>query len=76
MIRDDIVICSRGYIGVISDDQQQTVRYPDGSSGLAWIGYHLSAPVGNTWSSLTHTKIGHATGLATFIEVSRINRAD
>lgn len=68
MKRNDIVVCSRGYVGVLASGERQPVTYPDGNTGLAYVGYHLSAPVGSPWSSRSPRYIEHAPGLADHIE--------
>lgn len=71
--RDDICICSRGYVGVVVRDGMEMVTYPDGNKAMAYVGYHLSAPVGAKWSSRHPTILGQAPGLASFIELVTTN---
>jgi len=40
--RGVIAICSRGYIGLITEDEPKEVHYPDGNTGVAWVGIQLT----------------------------------
>lgn len=46
-----IAVCSQGYVGLITHDYKQTVYYPDGSQGYAYVGIHLTGNIGKPWSS-------------------------
>lgn len=52
--RGAVAYCSKGYLGLITHDAPQRVRYPDGTSALAWCGVRLDAGHhGEPWSSRT-----------------------
>jgi len=46
--RGDICTCSRGEIGILTQDEQKEVTYPDGTRAMAYVGIHLD---GSPWSS-------------------------
>lgn len=50
--KGDIAVCSQGYLGLITSDGPQDVTYPDGNTGEAFTGIHLSPGMeGAPWSS-------------------------
>ncbi len=55
-MKDDIAVCSQGYLGLITSDGPQTITYPDGNTGEAFTGIHLSPGMyGSPWSSRNPT---------------------
>lgn len=50
-----IALCSRGHLGIITENEPQQVTYADKSTGLAYVGVHLQpkddAKAGDPWSS-------------------------
>ena len=47
-----IALCGINHLGIITEDEPQKVNYPDGNSGTAYIGIHLSGnDIGSPWSS-------------------------
>jgi hypothetical protein len=60
-----IAICSRGCIGLITNDVPQEIVYSDGTKDMAWIGIHLTDKVGvigAPWSSRMPKVIGYING--------------
>ena len=52
--RGAIARCSLGTLGLITSDGPVPVKYSDGSTGMAWVGSHLTDDLqstGKTWSS-------------------------
>jgi len=65
--RGDIAICSQGHLGLITSDGPVPVTYANGHSvgkelngvqAEAWVGIHLSPPVGRPWSSRSPYVVG------------------
>lgn len=48
-----IAICSRGIVGLVESDDRQEVHYPDGTTGMAYVGTCLLPKefAGKPWSS-------------------------
>lgn len=47
-----LALCSRGYLGLITEDRPKKVKYDDGTEGEAYVGIHLMEHmVGKPWSS-------------------------
>lgn len=59
--RGAIARCSRGQLGLITVDEPTEVTYPDGNTGIAWVGIHLAwgegVKPGDPWSSRNPTKV-------------------
>lgn len=69
--RGVIALCSRGYPGIITEDEPRKVTYPDGNEGVAWVGVNLST--GKPWSSRTPRVVGTLADLLS--EVRGLGRA-
>ena len=60
--KGSLAICGIGTLGLITKDGPRKITYPDGNSGMAYVGIHLTdkvAPVGSPWSSRTPVVISH-----------------
>ena len=60
--KGDIAICGLGTTGLITNPEPQSVTYEDGSTGVAYVGIHLTnmlVPIGSPWSSRRPIIIGH-----------------
>lgn len=60
--KNDLAVCSRGTLGLITDDSYQGITYADGSEGMGWVGIHLTdqvAPIGSPWCSHAPRVVGH-----------------
>ena len=44
---------------MITDDDKRTVWYHDGNTSEAYVGVHLTAPVGMRWSSRDPMVLGY-----------------
>jgi len=56
-----LAYCSKGSLGLITEDFPKQVEYPDGRKGFAFVGVHLTdriAPIGSPWSSRTPQVVG------------------
>lgn len=56
-----LAYCSKGGLGLITEDFPQPVTYPNGDKDFAFVGVHLTdriAPIGSPWSSRTPKVIG------------------
>ena len=65
-----IAICGAGALGLILHEKKQKVTYPNGSTGEAYVGIHLTneiAPIGSPWSSRKPLIIGHMTAIPEFV---------
>lgn len=57
-----IALCGIGTIGLITEDQPKEINYPDGNTGLAYVGIHLTdkvTEIGAPWSSRKPIILGH-----------------
>lgn len=67
--RGDIAVCSAGFAGVVLSTHPMDVKYPDGSTGVAWTGVHLenrsdrNVKAGDPWSSRNPEVIGNIVDL-------------
>lgn len=69
-----IAVCSQGFKGLITSDEKVKVTYPDGTKGLAWVGYHLGpANIGMPWSS-RNPRIIHPTSRLTYLNLMSMLR--
>ena len=69
--KGSIAFCTRGYLGLITEDAPKEITYPDGNKGLAWVGIQLTdkksfspdwkgpVGIGTPWSSRTPVVVGH-----------------
>lgn len=60
--KGSIAICSRGFLGLITDDDKKDIIYSDGNVGKAYVGIHLCTDMkffGTGWSSTKPKVIGH-----------------
>ena len=51
--KSGFALCSLGHLGIVECDEPQKVTYPDGNTGVAWVGRHI-LPVelfGKPWST-------------------------
>jgi len=51
--KSGLAFCGLGHLGVVECDRPQEVTYPDGNTGVAWVGRHIF-PLelfGKPWSS-------------------------
>ena len=49
-----VAVCSRGALGLITEGRKKKIKYPDGTTGSAYVGIHLTddiAPIGSPWCS-------------------------
>jgi len=56
-----LAYCSKGSLGLITEDFPKQIEYPDGLKGFAFVGVHLTdkiAPIGSPWSSRTPQVVG------------------
>lgn len=57
-----IAFCSHGWLGLITSETPELVHYPDGNTGEAWTGIHLTEgkfPVGYPWSARNPKVVGY-----------------
>jgi hypothetical protein len=60
--KGDIAFCSRGLLGLITEDAPKCIVYLDGTDGYAFVGVHLTnktSPIGSPWSSRTPRVVGN-----------------
>lgn len=61
-MKGKLALCSRGFLGLITEDEPQPVVYSDGTNGVAYVGVHLSNgenhEIGDQWSSRTPKVVG------------------
>ena len=47
-----IAVCGMGRLGLVMEDEPRLVKYPDGNSGVAYVGISLEKDsFGRPWSS-------------------------
>jgi hypothetical protein len=51
-----VAVCSAGKLGLVTADTKQTIRYPDGTEGVAYVGICLID--GSPWSSRSPRVVG------------------
>ena len=57
-----LAICGIGCLGLITEDEPQTICYDDGTKSMAWVGIHLTdkvCKIGDRWSSRIPIIVGH-----------------
>jgi hypothetical protein len=61
-MKNKLALCSRGRLGLITQDKRQPVTYADHSVGMAYVGIHLTdgpgRKAGDQWSSPNPTIVG------------------
>jgi len=60
--KGDIAFCSLGTAGLITEAEPREVTYPDQTTGIAYVGIHLTdkiAPIGSPWSARRPIVMGH-----------------
>ena len=56
-MKNKLALCSRGQLGLITDDKRQPVTYVDHSVGMAYVGIHLTDWAGpQSWRPMERTK--------------------
>jgi hypothetical protein len=73
--RGALAFCSRGALGIITSDGPMPVKYPDGSTGIAWVGNHLTNEAGRLgapWSSRRPHVIGYIEQVPELLEDARL----
>lgn len=61
-LKGRLAVCSKGSLGLITNNEPQAVRYPDGCEDIAYVGVHLTdkiAPMGSPWSSRMPRIVAH-----------------
>ena len=61
-MKGKLALCSRGLLGLITEDEPQPVTYADETTGTAYVGVHLSSGenhnIGEPWSSRSPKVVG------------------
>ena len=55
-------LCSKGALGMITEEEPKNIVYQDGTKALAYVGIHLTdkiADIGDPWSSREPRIMGH-----------------
>jgi hypothetical protein len=62
-MKNKLVLCSRGQLGLITHDKRQPVMYADHSVRMAYVGIHLTEGqgrrVGDPWSARDPIVVGN-----------------
>ena len=69
--RGALAICGIGTLGLIMTKDPVLVEYPDGNSGMAWSGIHLTSKVceiGTPWSSRNPVVVGYVEDIPTLLD--------
>jgi hypothetical protein len=63
----DLALCSRGFLGLITQAKPEEFEYPDGTTGRAYVGVHLEERdgklLGDPWSSRSPIVVASLTEL-------------
>lgn len=57
-----LAICGIGCLGLITEGEPKEITYPDGNTGVAYVGIHLTdkvCKIGDPWSSKRPKVVGH-----------------
>jgi hypothetical protein len=57
--KGDIAFCSRGMLGLITEDEPKEVTYLAGEKDIAYVGIQLQNNIGGRWSSRNPRVVGH-----------------
>ena len=53
-----LAYCGKNELGLILSEAKEVVEYPDGTTGEAWTGIHLTGNFGAPWSSRNPLIVG------------------